>query len=170
MFPHLHIRFLIAGIGDQAAGKIQGIAILVGDHFYGIGVLVVFRLHFCFHGGHFQVGILLKGVGQVVDDLGRDHGFISLDVDDHVHILIVQGHFSQPVSTARMIRRGHDGPAAEGGHHIGDALIVGGHQDLVGNAGQRSTLIHTLDHRFALDQCQGFARQTGGTITGRNHT
>ena len=104
MLPHLHLRLFVPGIGDQAPGKIQGIAILVRDHFHGIGVLVICRVHLGLAGSHFQVGILPKSLGQVVDDLGWDHRFVPLDVDDHIHVFEIQGHFRQPVRTAGVVR------------------------------------------------------------------
>lgn len=170
MLPHLHFRFLVPGIGDQAPGKIQGVAVLIGDHLHRIGVLVVFRVHFRFAGGHFQIGIFRKSLGQVVDDLGRDHGFIPLDVDDHIHIFEIEGNFRQPVGAAGVVFRRHDGPAAKRMDAIQDPLVVSGHQHFIRDPGQCGPFIDPLDHGFAMDQSQGFPRQTSGPVTGRNYT
>lgn len=101
---------------------------------------------------------------------GRDHGFVALDIDDHIHILEVESHFRQPVGAAGMIFGGHHSPAAEGIDAVQDPLVVGGHQHFIRDPGQSGPFIDPLDHGFAMDQGQGFPWQTGGPVTGRNYT
>jgi hypothetical protein len=73
------------------------------------------------------------------------------------------GDFGEPVGSGLVVAARHDRRAAERGHGIGDAVIVGGDDDGADGAGVGHALVHVLDHGLAADEYERFAGKSSGT-------
>src|SRR5262249_26303630 len=75
---------------------------------------------------HLERRITGKSKDSLVDGLGLDERFISLQVDDQV--IVEPGcNLGNTIGAARMIRRSHPDVAAERAYCATDALVVGRH-------------------------------------------
>ena len=170
MLVHFEQFRPVAGIGHQAPGEIQGVAVFVRYHLYRGRVVIFPFLHGGLHGGHLQIWFFHKGICQPVDDLRRDHRFVPLHVYYYIRIRIFFRYFRQPAGSVRMILPGHAGAAAEGNHCIVNPAVVCGHDHFRRTGRFFGLLIHPLYHGLSPDQLQGFSRQAGRCVPGRNYT
>ena len=170
MLVYLVALRLVARIGHQATRKVQCVAIQICYHLYGSWIIIISLIHGHLHGCHLQLRIIHKGSSQTVDNLGGNHGLITLYVDDYIHIGIIKSHFGQSVGATGMIRRGHHGLATAGFHSLFHQLIIRSHNHLIGQLCLAGSFINSLNHGLATNQGQGLTRQAGRSITSRNYT
>ena len=95
----------------------------------------------------------------------RDEGLVALHVYHHVEVSahLFEG-LEATVRAAAVIGGSHHGLAPEGGHGPGDALVVGGHTEVVEDAG--GAFVDVLYYGFPAKQGQGLARESGRGIAG----
>ncbi len=122
-------RGAVAVVGDGGAGEVEGAAVGGGDYFYGVGVGDVFGGAEDFEGGDFDVRVG-EGAEQRGEVLGFEEGFVALDVDVDVGV-VVAGDGVDAVGAAGEIGRGElDGPVVAMAE-LGDFVGVGGDEDVV---------------------------------------
>ena len=66
-------------------------------------------------------------------------------------------HFSNPVRATRMIGSGHFDIGSEGSGCVGDAIVIGGDDDLVEADCLAASFPDVLEQWFARDEVQRFA-------------
>ena len=100
---------------------------------------------------------------QVVDRGGGKERLVALDVHVKLRRNLVR-HLGHPVGprAVRLLRHDHIGP--EFRRRVGDPLVVGRHDDLLGEPAPAGRLPDPLDHGTALDAGQAFARETGRAV------
>ncbi len=107
---------------------------------------------------------------NLVDHRGWNQGLVPLHIDDNVvrGKLAKSGYFRQTVGTRGMFGCGHDRLAAKSRDRVGDARIVRRHQNPPRIA-LTGLPVNPLDEAHPADIEQGFTRQPGGGIAGRNN-
>ena len=102
-----------------------------------------------------------------VDRVGRNHRLVALDIDDEV-ALELGGDFGQPVAAGFVRRASHHRSAAEATDGVGDALVVGRHEDDVHAAGFSRSAHDVFDHRPAVNERQWFTGKATRVVAGRD--
>ena len=104
---------------------------------------------------------------------GVDERLVALHIDNYI-IFHTQGlddlvvGFLDTIGAALVIGRRHDDTSIERGHSVVDTVIVGGnncHIDMGSHL-----LIDTLNDRFASEQSEWLAGETGAGISRRNNS
>ncbi len=160
----------VANPGDGRTGKIEGVAVEVGDHFDDVGIHDVFRRgDGDTEGGN--LGLISggdEGVDDSVDDLGRNERKITLKVDVDVR-RGMHGDFSEAIGAGAMLGAGHDDFAVEGFDGGADARVVGGDDDARGTLALLGALVDVLNHGAAGDRGERLSRETGRSVPRGNH-
>jgi hypothetical protein len=137
----------VAEVRDRAAREVQGAPSGGGDHLDHIGVVEFGEvLDGRGRGAHVAVA---QRLGHGIDDSRIHQGFIALNVDVPIG-LDSCGDFGDAVSATWMVGPGHF-HATESAGERGDALVIGGHDDLGQGGGQSAPLDDPLDQRNSGD-------------------
>ncbi|NBT90880.1 MAG: hypothetical protein EBT50_08670 [Verrucomicrobia bacterium] len=104
-----------------------------------------------------------------VQEITGDQGFISLEIEDPVGRPALRG-FCDSVGARWVIRSGHDNLCAKLPGSLGNAWVVGCDQHLIDFLALDGSFPYPLDQGLACDQRNGFAREAGGAVAGRNHS
>ena len=158
----------VAQRGDATAGEVEREAPAVHHHLHAVLVVQGALLRSVDHGGHGNVGVLEQGLHRRVDDEALDQGLVSLDVDDDF-VLKVQRDLGQAVRARRVVGARHHHLGAEAAADVGDALVVGGHEDRAQGLGRARAFPHAAHHRQAADRGQRLPRKPRGLVPRRNH-
>ena len=106
-------------------------------------------------------------VDERVDHGGRQQRLVTLHVDHDVAVHAARD-LGNAVGAGAMRRVGQAHHAAEGGHRVGNAGVVGGHHHGIHAGRVGRTSIDVLDHRAAGNLDERFPRQTRGVVSSRD--
>ena len=157
-------------IRDERAREVERIAFLIRYAFDRVRIGRFFRIEFCDDGRHLERFIFIEEHRESVDDIGRDERFVALYVDDDVGIGIRACYFRQTVCSCRMVGRGHHDDATEFLDSFFYERMVGRNEYRVRYSCLTCSFVYSLDHRFARNISQRFARQTRRCVSCRNDT
>lgn len=150
----------IAHVGQGRAGEIQRVAFHIKDHLHHIRVGdlggIVDRRG---SGDHAHLGLAPQDNGEFVNEGWGDERFIALDIDDGAVIGKRTSGLSDAIRATGVIGRGQDGTRAKGGCGFGDALVIGGDDDVVHFTTILATLPDMLNQRLSRDEMKRFARE-----------
>lgn len=162
----------LTGVTDPRngrAGKIEGIAVEVGDDFDDVGIHDVFGRG----DGNAKSGDLdivrggNEGIDDGVNDFSVNEGEIALDVDVNIRGN-VNGDFSDAIGAGAMLGAGHDDVAVERLDGVADAIVVRGDD----NAGSALALLgafkDVLNHGTASNGRKGFPGKARRSVTRGN--
>ena len=112
-------------------------------------------------------GLSIMRADEVVDRAGREQRLVALHVDVELGGDLVGdlGH-AVGAGAVRLLRHHHI--RAELGRDIGDAVVVGGDDDLLGQAAAAGGFPDPLDHGPALDAGEALAGKAGRAVARGN--
>jgi hypothetical protein len=147
-------------------GKVQGETIFVRHHLNPIGIPdgvgIVEPRHkrdnFRTAAAHFRHG--------AIDDLGLDERLITLDIHNERVGIQIDRRLSETIRATLVVGTGHFHFTAETFHGSEDADIIRGDDDSAHGGGLLNTPIDVLYQCFSSNFDDGFARETGGAISG----
>jgi hypothetical protein len=157
----------VAVVGDGGAGEVEGAAVGGGDYFYGVGVVDVLGGAENFEGRDFDV-MLSERVEEGGEVLGLEEGFVALDVDVDVGV-VVAGDGVDAVGATGEVGRGElDGPVVAVAE-VGDLVGVGGDEDAIELGAGAGGFVDPGEHGAAGDVAEDLAGEAGGGQTGGDY-
>jgi len=149
-----------AEVGDGTAGEVEGLAGFGADDLHdavggeagGVGEAA--------DGGDEAAAGLGVARGEGVDEVGRNEGFVALDVDEEVAGELVEdaGEAEGAVGAGRV---GHEDVGPEAAGDAGDLVAVGQDDDGGGELGAAGALPDVLEDGAAAEVEEDFAGKTG---------
>ena len=142
------LPWMVADIGNDRAGEVDRIAVVVHDHLDQIGVEKSLET-FCLvelprKRGDCYAGVVKTGFERC-DLLGRDKRFVALNVDYNVGVrAYIRICLATTVCAAAVTLRGHYGFATECCDRVEYAAVVCRHDDIVEFAG--CLTVDAFDH------------------------
>jgi hypothetical protein len=155
------------GVGNGGTGEVASLAGGKEEDFDDVGVKPIVLVRDGM-GERGDVPWGLKSeVNEVIDFMGVDERFVTLDVDPEVGVKLT-GDFGDAVGAGAVGWGGEEDLGTEGSGDLGDAIVVGGDDDggLVSVLGDGFP--DPLDHRFAEDWGKRFSRKACGGVAGGN--
>src|SRR5271156_478449 len=154
----------VADPWDGGAGEIERVVVEIQNDLYDVGVHDVARdLDRRRHGRHYGLRLVQQGRYRDVDGRRIKQRLVTLHIYEHFAI-DVGGYFGDPLGAGAMVVAGHARLAAEGGHDLYDAVVVGGHDHPIDTACRFSTFVHSLNHGLSIQGHQRLAGQARGTV------